>query len=1026
MAGAPPMKEVPWCTVFLCTGALLFHTMVLLGNYQTATGIENLGKSVDGWSEVGLATGKALSTDLDPLLSNVTFQLTDAVEETIQAQEMIDTMLSLFAMTSSGAQNGLLLNRAGGDPTQAVMGALEQLPHFQNSLQQLQVMFETIKPALMQVAVFVETFSDKVQTTVEAFGTTIDRVQKIFDQAMAQVSGISGEGADQMEHDTFNLFDIDGSGKIGLEDLHNVATLYAIYAVDGDHGRELIEHYDVDGDGEIDEEEFPNMVEDSSVTGIMAVVLREYAKRLSKVAGNVGAARMRSEVSQNVVSYFQLVCSKNLTKVGWVSDMLTNGSLPMNFTADVMAELALMKDDPNLLTIVDVGQIVVGMMMQLNSDYTLQALELMSDPEYWESEGYDVDDLPSAVEAVTDWTTTGPDFVSSLEGVMETLKEESVAKGEKLPVVALTDMVTAMPAAAKKLSQARVSNHRKKRLRKRHQKRLKMFGKQEQQVFLVHLLHGVAATDGGAPDLALQALAAGVPARPETLEFAQWLKNNATTNSDLFVEQSFAYTGQSSSALDAFNTQIQGMVKKLSGLIDILKRYATPAAVDKLEVMVNEFASNGMTDVFSIVTKSITGNLGGTPQLLLQTDARMHSNASAKAFANSTDSPREVFDVRQASAFIAGTPSYPSYMGHHGRYKAVSAHKSSFHSSNDSSSSSSSSSRRRSSDSRRRSSSWSHSSSSSSQSSDSSNSNSTSDHVMLSTLRATSDQIPIDAISGVWDQVSTFLREVETVMPQAIDTLKFARKEVSSVAETLNSLFGSLKDKGPPIFQDAAKLYRLAWTLYFFFVVPLTLGILFYGFWASGYFGGPRPFKETTTEHYEEPQGVCARLCAVCTCCTSCCTRVRQLHDWHMCFWSIICLWQVIVLVMFVISLVFAILAGVQIFVAKGCAAIYILGDLKICTETLGVMSAFMSTFILGDGGTPLSMTCRHYSLMTCDVIQSHLVKAAAYTVVGSFVATFFSFQMVFDTAMLHERVRFRRLMFEVMEEKEGGTSSSA
>jgi hypothetical protein len=69
-----------------------------------------MGKSVNGWSKVGLSVSESLHTELDALLSNVTTQLTDAINRTMQTQDMIDTMLS--AMGSSSEQAALVaINR---------------------------------------------------------------------------------------------------------------------------------------------------------------------------------------------------------------------------------------------------------------------------------------------------------------------------------------------------------------------------------------------------------------------------------------------------------------------------------------------------------------------------------------------------------------------------------------------------------------------------------------------------------------------------------------------------------------------------------------------------------------------------------------------------------------------------------------------------------------------------------------------------------------------------------------------------
>lgn len=1045
---------------------MTFHTLTLVGNHQVADGIHAMSMSVNGWAEVGLATSKSLSEELDPILANISLHLTDVLEKTTQARESMDYMLSMY----STAQSAMLLEHdihldalvhgsldtptvpaQHEDPTEAIVAALTNLPQFQQTLSLVQGMFDMFKPTLLQVATFVQTFGDQVQETVETFGTTMDRVQKLFDQAMYQLHGTSGEGAEQMEHDTFNLFDIDSSGRVGMDDLHVVAQLYSIYAVDAAKGQELIDHWDADGDGEINEEEFPSMMQDSSVTGIMAVMLREYAKRLSQVAGNVGAARMRSEVSANVVQYFQLVCSKNLTKVAWVSEMLTNGTLPLDFTADIMAELALAKSDPNLLTVADVGQIVVGMMMQINPDYTLQALELMSDPEHWENEGFKDSDLPAAVETVTDWTTTGPHFVNSLEDVMETLKQESAVKGETLPPVGFTEMVSAMPAAARKLTQAKIEDHRSKKLKKRLGQRLQYYGREEQRVFLVELLHGVAATDGGAPDLASRALKAGVPAAPETLDFARWLKNNATETSDRFVRQSFNYTGQSSSTLDAFNTQIKGMVKKLSGLIDILKKYATPANIDKIELMLDEFAENGLKDIIKIVANRITQALGldkkapeALPAMLaegatslLQIEYESNSNTTdAWRRGQKHDSSIRSHQHSRAGSSKSSSEEKSSWRKHgSGGHLQSMFHHSSSHDSHGNSRSSSS----------RHHSSHSiheipspkvdmHLEGSLHAAEMEANSGAIAAQVVQpGSIPSAPPEIPgldgavetAETGSDTFEQVSAFLRELETHLPQAISIVKEARKEVSAVSETMDTTFKSLQDYGPPIFENAAKLYKAVWTVYFFILLPLLAAILFYSIWASGYCGGPQ-LQLDGIDGYEAPSGFCSKVSSVCSTICGLCACCRATHDTHMCLWSMLIFWLTIVLIMFLISLVLAVFAGVDVFLSHGCSSIYILNDAKICTETLNKLSEFLPSFILGEGDTPLSMTCSHYNLIVCQKLQRHLLSAAQLSVLGSFAATFLSFELVFSSAMLHEKVVFKRLLGNALDEKKQGESASS
>merc|ERR1719162_660923 len=98
--------------------------------------------------------------------------------------------------------------------------------------------------------------------------------------------------------------------------------------------------------------------------------------------------------------------------------------------------------------------------------------------------------------------------------------------------------------------------------------------------------------------------------------------------------------------------------------------------------------------------------------------------------------------------------------------------------------------------------------------------------------------------------MNTVLTALQGALPSVIDDLKFARKEVSAVSAQLKNIFGMVKVKGPPVFDLVAQLYSVLWIVYFVFFGGITLGLLFYGFWSSGYFGGP---DATANTEYEPP-----------------------------------------------------------------------------------------------------------------------------------------------------------------------------
>merc|ERR1740117_1120016 len=145
--------------------------MVLNGNMMTSAAIGDMGKSVKGWSDIGMSVSNALHVELDALLGNVTDQMTEAIQTTIDTQEMVDSMLSQMGESTEAAAlievkklsliQGQVVHKETGevvqDPMDAVMGTimkmLGSLPAFQGGLANLQDMMQNIKPALLQVGV---------------------------------------------------------------------------------------------------------------------------------------------------------------------------------------------------------------------------------------------------------------------------------------------------------------------------------------------------------------------------------------------------------------------------------------------------------------------------------------------------------------------------------------------------------------------------------------------------------------------------------------------------------------------------------------------------------------------------------------------------------------------------------------------------------------------------------------------------------------------------------------------------------
>jgi hypothetical protein len=266
--------------------------------------------------------------------------------------------------------------------------------------------------------------------------------------------------------------------------------------------------------------------------------------------------------------------------------------------------------------------------------------------------------------------------------------------------------------------------------------------------------------------------------------------------------------------------------------------------------------------------------------------------------------------------------------------------------------------------------------------------------------------------SNAFAQILQQLKSLKHVMPLATKTLTFARTEISKLAKNLDSIFETFADNGPPIFDQVASLWSMVFTLYFCVMLPFPLIMLYYAFWAGGWFGGPGTRAKAEGEDTEPKEDLTAfqkmKLCCS-TCYDSCCWCWVNYHDLTLCFWSCCIFLQVVCLLLFLVSLLFCILAAVQIFLSSGIASIYILGDASVCGNTLLNLRAFLATFLPGVHDDHMADQCHDKSLLLGELIGSKMQSAGMYTVMGSMVAAGATFQMVIESSMLHSRAVVRR-----------------
>jgi hypothetical protein len=944
-------KEIPFCTIFLVVGAIVCNTLVLVGNLETSASFKDMGSSTGGWSNVGQAMASSFDNELDTLMTDITLKLTGAVEDIAKVTTELDKMLSLIgnktdksllevahksAHIAVKGKNGTSMTIA--DIKSAAMADVSDLIKSEVSTinELLQAMLKKASPALLQIGKWETSFGTKLQQDISQFGTTIDWVQKTFDQIMQKLHGENMKYEPYMLYNTFNLFDPDANDCITYEGLQGIATQYGITAVSGSKGEEIFEEYSKDGC--INKEQYAQMVLNPGLQGILGTILRTYAEDLAEVGGSLNQARLRDDVADAVVDYLNLVSAKNHTKVGWIAERLTNGSIPMAFTACVMRELVEQMSDPNVLTTVNVGALVMEYMVYLNQTYTLESLKLLTSPKFWISQGFLPDNISGVVNTLGGWIQAAINETENGTNPAETNEASQALSllGDGSATVSLAQLASRAEADSKQLKQ---------QIREDHMvKREKLFESTSSKQLFHTLLGGKTMNKGnfldGLTPTEWTTLHVGVPAVPATLEFAKFLSWNCTNDAAIYLHNVFEYTSTSSNQLDAFANDIQNFVVKVQSFLTTIETYSGESGIKYLESEFMGFVDGAESALISAIEPMIDNIITEVVD-------------SVEKAGEGVDPQKIIQEVEQVFESIIGGGTKPKST------KAVAA-------------------------------------------------------LQEYTVSAAGQSMALrtkDASMEIFEEISTLLADLMNLLPAAVSTIKDARSEVCTVAQTMTSIFDVFAVKGPEIFDEVASIYSTLWIVYFCLLIPLTLGTLIYGFWASGYMGGPAAadWPEETEEEAARPKtftdkmGSCWNAC--CICCATC-------HDNTLCFWSCVIVLQIIVLVLFVVAIVLCVLAGVKAFINMACEEIYMLNEADMCYNVLTSVKGFITTFIV-DPTIPLDVTCDEKKLLLCELISKKMATSTMLTVIFSFLSAMFQYQLIVESAVLHERAVMRRIYDE-------------
>lgn len=1104
MAGANIYKKkVPWVTLILVTICLTCHTCVLIGNCKTANAFGEIGASTGGWAKVGKGLARSLKIELDYGMEEVSHRLVHGLTHLGIVTRALEALSSLLPgnMTISIGDDDMPHITDGPPPPPNVSGAVLALlqteatqvdPHVATGLaliigeavnrtvmaligevtMLMRQFFTEVRPALLQIGEWIIRFGDKIQSGISVFSVTMDRVQKLFDQIMSHLAG-RGKNGDVMVQQVFGLLDASNTGHVTAEDLREVARLYRITALLGKIPEELSEKYDSSGDGGLDQGEISLLVDDESLPNIMPVVLRTYAKRLAGVAGQVGAAKQRDEIAKSVFDYFALVCSKNQTKVGWIADRLSNASLPMEFTADVIAQACFNEGSPDKFTTASIGEILLVAMYDLNPEYTMETLENLANATFWAGAGLNPADQPDCVGKATAWVAKSvarhPPYSEKADA------KEMVAAMDMVAVLRVlndahrqpTDahLLDAIPPRAQELSEEGVARFLLRRRSERARRLGEAYHPDSMRFMTTGTFFTIDDDVDGSPSLREQTVLSGQAAAPETVEFAQWLAANASQTASFLQDTCFQFTSESSNALDSFGTELQTMVSRVQAVLDSVMKYATPNGLQRLEKQIEDFeykAANQLSTMMqvklvSMLNKSMSslegmihkaarktgewvghkiGDLLETP-LGKSIEGPMMSSASsimesesagkmvsellgpdlAKSIANLTkevlaDVAGDALDILVGKALdkaaelangtinnVTGTAVkkidelWPGKFikAHHQEQpqliqdRRLHAHLLELNAT-------------------RFTMAW-------------QDSALAADHAeMLSADTATlelmksqylADFEDAELSGGTFGSLVDLIKTLVQALVATVRNTKEARAKVAQISQSTENMFDILDHRGTHLFDVVADFWRKIWVWYYCCLVPMNLYLVYYGFWAGGFFGGPKPLPSEDEEKHEPPATFMDRARVTWDSATLC---LRKCHDTELCFWSCIIFVQILVLVFFFVSVGLCAVAGIKAFIVAGCAQVYILGDDAVCREQLANLRQFMSTFFISEALEPLEGACGENKLLTCQLIQVKLAVSGALTAVCSVIAVLLSLHLVVDSAVLHERARWVRL----------------
>jgi hypothetical protein len=285
---------------------------------------------------------------------------------------------------------------------------------------------------------------------------------------------------------------------------------------------------------------------------------------------------MRDEVAECTTEFFQLMMAKNLTKTKWVSNAITNGSLPIQFSAAVFKQLVEQDKAPDKLTELPVGCSIIGFMVEMAPDYVQKIMKEAADPKYWSDQGYEKKTQKPTIKTLKGWIKANGKCDSDDSSLLQAETQSDSSNS-----AAYNALVSYLDELTDEAMDKRITEYHAGLRKQRMRQHKDVMHAPATRVLFKHLLNDISGKNAApavSPDVAA-VTKGGVLALPATMKWKALLVDNATQTSQAFQHLSFKYAKTSSNPIDNFANQIQAFTKKVEQFLDLMMDYTTPTDI---------------------------------------------------------------------------------------------------------------------------------------------------------------------------------------------------------------------------------------------------------------------------------------------------------------------------------------------------------------------------------------------------------------------------------------------------------------